>query len=833
MTVSTRFLFTTICIYFSIASTFAQSPVKKSATDIYHSIQQLNFLGSVLYIAAHPDDENTKLISHFANKVHARTAYLSLTRGDGGQNLVGPELREMLGVIRTNELVEARKIDGGTQYFTRANDFGFSKMPEETLKIWDKEQVLSDIVWTIRTFKPDIVINRFDHRTPGTTHGHHTASAQLSLEAIDLSNNPTKYSEQLDNTAVWQVNRAFFNTSWWFYGSQEKMDAADKTNLLSLKTGYYDPLSGLSNSEISALSRSCHQSQGFGTSGSRGEETEYLELLRGSLPKDQQSIFEGINTTWTRVKGGEAIGQILMNVELKFDFNHPEKSLKELIQAYRLIEKLEDEHWRKIKLEQISAIIQACAGIFLESAITEQWIVPGESISVNLEFIARNIAVDLNSVHIAEQPISEIQQTTLKTNQKFNQKFNLQVPIDMPYTNAYWLNEPQTLGMYSVSNQLLIGKPLTDQPIKIKAEFTILGERLTLFCPLIYKENDPVLGEVYKPIEIVPEIAVSSLEDVIIFSSTEAKRVSIKVKALRSSIKAKIQLNKPEGWKVSPAFYEINLEKKGMEQTVYFEITPPNKPNETELLPTVQVGGKIYSQKLVETKYNHIPHQTVFLPATIKLVKIDIHIKGKKIGYIDGAGDVIPQSLEQIGYEVTRILPEQITTDFLKPFEAIVVGIRAYNTIEALKFKQAILLNFVKNGGNLIVQYNTTGSLVVDSLAPFELKISRDRVTEENAEVRFLAPNHPVLQTPNKITSKDFEGWAQERGLYFPGTWGSEFTAIFSCNDVNETPKDGGLLIAPYGKGFYIYTGFSWFREFPAGVSGAYRIFANLISLGK
>ena len=833
MTVTRTYIFTAICILFSTSITTAQTPVRKSATAIYHSIQQLNFLGSVLYVAAHPDDENTKLISHFANHVHARTAYLSLTRGDGGQNLIGPELREMLGVIRTNELVQARRIDGGEQLFSRANDFGFSKMPDETLEIWDKEQVLADVVWAIRTFKPDIIINRFDHRSPGTTHGHHTASALLSLEAIDLANDPSHYSDQLKHTSVWEVNRAFFNTSWWFYGSQEKMDAADKSNFIALKTGFYDPLSGLSNSEISALSRSCHQSQGFGSTGARGEEIEYLELLRGKLPEDKASVFEGINTSWTRVKGGAAIGKILARVEKEFDFNHPEKSLKDLLQAYRLIEKLEDAHWRNIKLEQISAIIQACAGIFLEVSSAEHWIVAGETVDLNLEFIARNTEVALNAIFIDNQKIKAFQSTTLKINQKTNRKENYQISNETPLTNAYWLNEEQTLGMYRVSDPLLIGKPLTEQPIRMSAEFVILGEKITFSCPLIYKENDPVLGEVYKPVEIVPEVAVSSSEDVILFSDNQTKQIPIQVKALRASVNAKVQLNTPEGWKISPAFHEVSIAQKGMEKTVYFEITPPNNPIESNMTPTVQVGEKRYTQKLVTTTYNHIPHQTIFLPATVKLVKIDVQIKGKKVGYIDGAGDVIPASLEQIGYEVTRILPEQITPEFLKPFDAIVLGIRAYNTVDALKFKQADLLNFVKNGGNLIVQYNTTGALVVDSLAPYPLKISRDRVTEEHAEVRFLAPNHPVLQTPNKITATDFEGWVQERGLYFPSSWGAEFTAILSCNDKNETPKDGGLLIAPYGKGNYIYTGYSWFREFPAGVSGAYRIFANLISLGK
>ena len=280
--------------------TWGQRPEKPNAADIYHQIEKLNFLGNVLYIAAHPDDENTRLISYLSNEVLARTGYLSLTRGDGGQNLIGPELRELLGVIRTQELIEARKIDGGEQFFSRANDFGFSKNPTETLQIWDKNQVLSDVVWAIRTFRPDIVINRFDHRSPGTTHGHHTASAMLSMEAFDLANQPNQFADQLAYTQPWQPQRIYFNTSWWFYGSKEKFEKADKSKQAQLQIGVYYPFAGKSNQEIAALSRSCHQSQGFGNTGTRGEEDEYLEFLKGTAPANKNNLFDGIDTTWNR-----------------------------------------------------------------------------------------------------------------------------------------------------------------------------------------------------------------------------------------------------------------------------------------------------------------------------------------------------------------------------------------------------------------------------------------------------------------------------------------------------------------------------------------------------
>ena len=363
-----------------IQSVWAQQPVKPNSVDIYHQIQKLNFLGSVLYIAAHPDDENTRLISYLSNDKKARTAYLSLTRGDGGQNLIGPELRELLGVIRTQELIEARKIDGGEQFFSRANDFGFSKNPTETLQIWDKNQVLSDVVWAIRKFQPDIIINRFDHRSPGTTHGHHTASAMLSMEAFDLANDANQFPNQLQYVSTWQPKRVFFNTSWWFYGSQEKFKAADKTNLINLKIGTYYPALGKSNQEIAALSRSRHQSQGFGSTGTRGEEDEYIEFLKGDMPKDKTNLFEGIDTTWNRIKGGKAIGDILYAVEKNFDFKNPAASVAELVKAYSLIEKLEDKHWKLVKLEEIERIIAACTGLYLEAVTDVQEITPGSTL---------------------------------------------------------------------------------------------------------------------------------------------------------------------------------------------------------------------------------------------------------------------------------------------------------------------------------------------------------------------------------------------------------------------------------------------------------------------
>ncbi|PKV50959.1 GlcNAc-PI de-N-acetylase [Aquimarina sp. MAR_2010_214] len=812
-----------------------QQPNKPNAAEIHQAIKKLNFLGSVLYVAAHPDDENTRLISYISNQVKARTAYLSLTRGDGGQNLIGPEIRELLGVIRTQELLAARRTDGGEQLFTRANDFGYSKHPDETLSIWDKKEVLSDVVWAIRNFKPDVIINRFNHRTPGSTHGHHTSSAMLSVEAFDLTGDKTVYPDQLNYTETWQPTRLFFNTSWWFYGSRENFEKADKSKLLAFDTGIYYPSLGLSNSEIASLSRSQHKSQGFGSTGTRGQQSEYIELIKGELPKDKTNIFEGIDTSWNRVKGGKAIGDILYQVEKDFNFKNPSASIPQLIKAYQLIKQLENNHWKVVKSKEIKEIIAAASGLYLEAVATEENTTKGSEITIKVEAINRSaITMTLQSIKIATVDISDVSEKVLKNNIRNNFEFKGTIPSNFDFTNPYWLTNKGTLGMYNVSDQKLIGKPETDHKIKALFTVTIDGVSIPFSKDIIYKTNDPVKGEVYKPFEVIPAISASIKDKVIIYANGASKQIPITIKAGKANLNGKVTLTHPEGWQVTPAAVNFSLSQKGEEKIVVFTLTSPNTQSEGYISPKIEINGNVYSNEVVTIDYDHIPHQTVVLPSEAKVVRLDIKKKGQNIGYIEGAGDVVPESLQQIGYQVTTIDPESISLESIQSFDAIVVGIRAYNTVEQLKFKQKYLLEYVKNGGNLIIQYNTNRRLkVTDNLGPYPLKLSRDRVTDENAKITFLAPEHQVLNSPNKITANDFKGWVQERGLYFPNEWSKEYIPILAANDKGESKKKGPLLIAKYGKGHYVYTGLSFFREFPAGVSGAYRLFANILSLGK
>ena len=815
----------------------AQAPKRWTSGDIHEGIKKLNFLGSALLVAAHPDDENTAMIAYLANERKARMAYLSLTRGDGGQNLIGPEIRELLGIIRTQELLAARRIDGGEQMFTRANDFGFSKHPDETLKIWNDDEVLSDVVWAIRKWRPDVIINRFDYRTPGRTHGHHTTSAMLAVEAFDLTGDPKVNPEQLKYVEPWQPERIFFNTSWWFYGSREAFEKADMSNKLAIDVGVYYPIKGKSNTEISALSRSQHKCQGFGSVGSRGSDMEYLELIKGSMPKEKGDIFDGINTTWTRVKGGAPIGKMVSALDASFRYENPGASVPQLVEIYKKIEALPAGYWRDVKLEETKILIEAAMGLFLEAVSDESSATAGDEMGLTIEMINRSQA-DAKIKAVRMLPVGKDTTLNLQLTSNEVQKLfeKIMLPEDMPLTNPYWLNEPADLGMYNVEDQLLRGLPETPRALKVAFDLEVAGVDLTFEKDVVFKRRDPVIGELYKPFEITPPVFVNIPEPVYVFADEASQDVRLVLKAGKADIVGKVSLNLPDGWRSEPEHVEFTLSQKEEEKTLGFKLFPPKGQSEGQLLPVVELeGGKTYTKELVLIEYDHIPTQTVLRTAQSKIVKIDIQKEGDRIGYIAGAGDAIPQSLQQIGYQVDMLGDGDITVANLRQYDAVIVGIRAYNINERLKFHQPKLLKYVEEGGTMIIQYNTNRGLTVpmEEIGPYPLNISRDRVTVEEAEVRLLAPDHVVLNFPNKITEKDFDGWVQERGLYFPDEWDEAYTAILSSNDPGEDPKDGGLLVAQHGKGYYIYSGYSWFRELPAGVPGAFRFFANMISIGK
>ena len=826
----------TFLIYlFALILSKVDAQSQKTAGQIFSDIQKLNTVGTVLFVAAHPDDENTRMISYLSNEKHLDITYLSLTRGDGGQNLIGSEIRELLGIIRTQELLAARRVDGGNQLFSRANDFGYSKHPDETLNIWNKAEVLEDVIWTIRKLQPDVVINRFNHRTPGSTHGHHTSSAMLSVEAFNMAGSPRLFPEQLEHVKPWTPTRLFLNTSWWFYGSRENFAKADKSNLCTVDVGTFYPVIGKSNTEIAAESRSMHKCQGMGRTPTRGSTIEYLEILEGDMPTDKTNPFEGIDMSWNRIKGGERIGEKIGQILKNYSLQDPSLSVPALLEVHDMIYMMPDNKWKAKKLAAVKEIIKQSMGLYIDVIMESPYSSPGQTQALDIEITNRS-SIKSRLVKIEYLPMG--QDTMINSNLTENEVYNfsklIEIPADMDYTSPYWLNDEPELGMYKVEDLLLRGLPETPRALKARFLFEIQGAYISFEKALEYKYTDNVKGEIYQPFEVLPEAFVSIEEPAFIFGNQDPKPMTVNVKAGVDNFEGTLQLNLPEGWSTKPANYSVALGRKGQSQTFEFMLYPPNDASEVEISAYIDANGKTYDRSLTLIEYDHIPTQSILLPAKSKAVKIDLQINGDKIAYIMGAGDEVPASLEQIGYQVD-IIDANTPLKTLVKYDALILGIRAYNTIQELRFANETLFEYVKQGGTMIVQYNTTWGLKMskDEIPPLPLSISRKRVSDEHAEIRVLAENHPVMKMPNKLHAGDFNNWVQERGLYFPNEWSEDYTAILSCNDKGEDPLNGGLLIAEIGEGYYVYTGLSFFRELPAGVPGAYRLFANMISLGK
>lgn len=807
---------------------YAQLLPDNSTGNIQQKLNKLNTLGSVLYVAAHPDDENTQLIAYLANGKYFRTGYLAATRGDGGQNLVGPEIREKLGVIRTQELLAARKLDKGEQFFSRANDFGYSKNPDETFSKWDKEQVLADFVWTIRKFKPDVLITRFSQE-PGVTHGHHTASAILAMEAFKASGDKTRFPEQLKYVEPWQPAKIFWNTSTWFFrrSGQEFVES----EYIKVNVGQYNNAIGLSYTEISALSRSMHKSQGFGNSGSRGDEYEYFQQWGGSETDD---LFGGIDTSWGRVEGSEMVAYHLEEARRNFDPAYPEMVIEDLLAARAELLNLPDQYWKEIKLAEIREAILAASGTYLAMSSNESAYVKGDSIRINLEAIVRTGSpIQLGSVRFDFNDERFIYKLDLEQNRRTEFSYDLMVPTTVVLSNPYWLNTPGTDGMYSVPNQRDRGLPENKPALNAYITLAMKGQFLEYEVPVNYRYTDPVKGEVIRPVTIRPDVMVNLEDKALIFANAEPRVIPVTVIAGKAGIAGNLTLDVPQGWTSTPAMRTFQLDNTGDELQFEFKLTPPKTNSVAEIKAVAEVDGHTFSKGLVTIDYDHIPRQVLFPEAKARVVKLEAEKVGSTIGYIMGAGDDVPFSLEQVGYTVNLLDKDDVNSKDLLKYDAVILGIRAFNTLPWLSYKNQELFEYVKSGGNVIVQYNTSHRLVTQDVAPVSLSLSRGRVTVEDARVTFLNEKHPVLNFPNKITEADMDGWVQERGLYFPEKWSEDFVPIFGMNDPGEDQLDGSLLIAKYGKGYYCYTGLSFFRELPPGVPGAYKLMINMIALGK
>ncbi len=813
---------------FLVVSTVRSQHIQKNSSQILNDLKKLNVLGNVLYWAAHPDDENTRLIAYFGNEVLLNTAYLAVTRGGGGQNLIGHELRDGLGVIRTQELLAARRIDGGQQFFTRASDFGYSKTAAETLEIWDKDKVISDMVWTIRTFRPDVIITRFppDKRAG---HGHHASSAILAEEAFKLAGDKKAYPEQLVFVSVWQPTRLMINSGRWWDKEIEK-----QPNTIKIDVGTYSSNLGISYTEMAAISRSQHKSQGFGATHFRGSQFEYLKPVLGEPV--QSNLFEGIDLSWARVGEAKLSNEVNEIIE-NYDPSHPAKSVNALLNLRTNIKKVKDEFWRVKKLKEVDNLIMQCVGLFMEAIATIPLVVPGDSLHIKLELVNRStIPITVKETSISNYDYKE--PIVLANNKKQIHEISFETSISKPYSSPYWLNNKSTIGMYAVENQLLRGTPENKAAYFVSVSLLIKGDELTYRIPVEYKWTDRVVGESYRPLTLVPPVVASFDDPVLIFENGNSQLVGVNVKANKLIDNSIIELSLPEGWKSIPAQIEVKKLKEGESKRIVFEIVPANSESSVdEIYIKMKVDGETYQNSMQTIGYEHIPHQVLLPKASAKAVSLDVTLGAKTVGYIMGAGDQVPQALEQMGIKVWVMSEADITSENLQTLDAVILGVRAINTQAYLKDKKEVLLDYVNQGGTMVTQYNTTRRIDWKTFAPYKLTFSGgsagSRVAEENATVIITESKSTVLNYPNTISTTDFDGWVQERGLYFPSAWDDNYEAPLAMQDTGEKMHNGSLLIAQYGKGHYVYTGLSFFRELPAGVPGAYRLFANIISLSS
>ena len=811
------------------------SALAKDAAQLQLALRRLTHTGGTLYVAAHPDDENTALLSYLVSERMVRTAYLSVTRGDGGQNLIGNEAGPLLGVIRTHELLQARRIDGAEQLFTRAVDFGYSKNPEETLKIWGHDAVLADVVWAIRKFQPDVIVTRFPTNGNGG-HGHHTASALLAEEAFAAAADPTKFPEQLKLVTVWQPKRIFWNR----FSFGRPLDPNDPALAKSLRIdlGTYNPLLGRAYTEIAAESRSQHKSQGFGSAERRGSILNYFEPRGGDAAT--KDLFEGVDTTWSRYPGGEKVGAILQRAASTFDENKPQATVPILIEALRALEQLradpewseQRKPWIETKQRDLLDAIRDCAGIAIDVAASDSTVVEGGELPVSVTVVNRSdYPFRLSMVASLYANPSKAPNAALENNKPVKTDLVLKLPPRHAPTQPYWLEREPKKGLYEVSHQLLIGQPdnFAELPINVTLADPQMNT-LIFSVPTVFRWTDPVKGEQIREVDIVPAVSVKLGSNVYVFPEAKPRNVTVWMKSYGATT-GQVKLAMPEGWKASPESIDVKLTGKGDEKNATFTITPPANASVAAFRAEFVSGDTTISKGIIDVDYAHIPAQRVLGEATAKVVRADIKHRGTRIGYIMGSGDEVPNILRQVGYEVTLLTDADLDRGEFQQYDAIVAGIRAYNTRDRLKLAHEKLMKYVENGGTMVTQYNTSnqlGEVGVPSPGPFPFKISRDRVTVEEAPVKLT--DHAVLNTPNKITAADFEGWVQERGLYFTSDADPRYATMLTTGDPGEPEKSSGQIVAKHGKGTFVYTSYAWWRQLPAGVPGAIRAFVNLVS---
>jgi LmbE family N-acetylglucosaminyl deacetylase len=806
------------------------------APALKQQLERLRVVGSVMMIAAHPDDENTALLAYCSQGRKLRTAYLSLTRGEGGQNLIGSEQGALLGVIRTQELLAARRVDGAEQLFARAIDFGFSKTAEETLQKWGRQEVLSDVVWAIRRYRPDVIFLRFSGAARDG-HGHHQASSLLGKEAFTLAADPKAFPEQLKHVQPWQAKRILWNG--FSFNRQQETELDAMANRLMVDTGEFDSVLGLSYGELAGLSRSQHRSQGMGSAERRGSVPNYLFHYGGHQAK--QDFMEGIDTSWNRLPGGALIQKLLDEAAARLQIDAPETIIPTLLKARRLITAINHPDAAR-KLVDIDEAIAAAAGLWLEVNAPNPEATPGSQVELTLTAINRGHApVELAATRLEGIPgAPALAGLALPFNMPQTAKAACPIPANQPLTQPLQLREPRRGNLYGIPNPADIGPPEAEPVLRARFQLKVHGQPVEVVRPVENRYVDRVRGELTRPFIIVPAVSIKLSENALLFADAKPRHISAEVTAHAAHAAGALTLKAPPGWRVEPAKWEFQIAEPGQLASLDFTITPPAASAQGHISASAQVGQSVITSGLQRIAYEHIPPQAILPVAQTRVVREDVKVSAHRIGYIMGAGDEVPGALREMGCEVTLLEPADLARGDLARYQTIVTGVRAWNVRDDLRANHARLVSYMEHGGALLVQYNVTEGgpfggdpTLLKNMGPYPIKPGRDRTTVEEAPVKLLKPDHRLLQIPNRVTAADFHGWVQERALYFPAEWDPRYESLLETSDPGEKPQRSGLLFARVGKGAYVFTSYAWFRQLPAGIPGAYRLFANLISAGR
>jgi LmbE family N-acetylglucosaminyl deacetylase len=849
-----KFLILTVAFLLAIpirALSGLDVPEDRGAMGLSQALKRLDVIGSVLHTGAHPDDENSALVAWVARGQGARTAYLSATRGEGGVNLLGGELFEALGVIRTEELYGARRLDHAQQFFTPNYEFGFSKSADDTFTKWPHDQILGDFVRVIRYFRPEIIISRFTG-TPRDGHGHHQVAGIITQEAFKAAADPSRFPEY---GKPWQAKKLYLNA-----GGGPNDQNAPPTGL-PINVGEFDEALGRTYSQIASEGRSIHRSQGQGGAQDAGPRQTRIQLVQKTvnvaddaplfsgvlyklpdLAQVDPSLASGLNDLETRIT---AIRQLV-------NLQRPSDIVLDLASALTVLRQLEaktsNEHAQFLlsqKEDDFNEALRLAAGLTFDVITSDDTVVPGQEFNLTVSVTnggPYSFAGTRVSTELPQGWTLTADGTTgsLQPGQRFDQKYKVKVATDATFTQPYWLQRPRQGDRFGWPNVPAGTLPFDERLLTTKAELDYQGTTISLKKPAEFRRVDRMLGEQRTALKVVPALSVGVSPDIAIvpLKGSRQKEFTVTVENQDPTpINGEVRLVLPTGWSASPQSRAVSFTQQGEKTSSQFTVSVPPTAGDFTVKAVVQSGGREFTSGYTIIAYPHIETRHIYAPAESKVEVVDVATTITSVGYVEGTGDAIPDALRQLGINVTILSPKDIATADLSKFPTIVLGVRAYAVRDDLRAYNKRLMEYVSNGGTLVVQYNRANEIGNAQIAPYPVTLENvnqnnsERVTHEDAPVKILDPSSSILNVPNKITDKDFDGWVDERGTFFLRSWDPRYSTPLETADPGEPERPGGLVVGKYGKGTYIYTGYSFFRELPAGVKGAYRLFSNIVSV--